>query len=137
MFQLLIGVFFGIFVGFKYGVTKVEIAGYTREELVAMKDDCERLHPRTIHCVPIVKYKAVGVPTGGKGVPQLKSYDPSVDKDDKVFDEPIQYPIEKPDYAYTAENADPLLLKSWDQPVTLDLIPPAVEPDLNISKKKN
>lgn len=127
MFKFLVGVTLGVVVGFKYAVTKIEVAGYTRDELVSMKDDCERLHPRTIHCVPVVKYKAVGVPKGGRNVPQLKSYDPSLDTDAKVFDEPVTHTASKETYEYTAENADPILLKSWDEYTSVDVDSSTVE----------
>lgn len=81
MIKILLDVAFGIVFGFKYSVTKVDIAGYTRTQLNEMKDSCERLQPRTIHCVATVKYKAVGTPTGGRNVPRLKTYDSSLDTD--------------------------------------------------------
>lgn len=117
MIKILLGVAFGIVFGFKYGVTKVEIAGYTRTQLTEMKDACERLQPRTIHCVATVRFKAVGVPTGGRNVPRLKSYDSSLDTD-VTFEEPVTQLPKVETYEFKPSEADPILKQSWEEAKT-------------------
>lgn len=113
MFKTLLGVAFGIYFGFNYAVSNVEIDGLSRQQLQEMKDVCERLQPRTIHCVPVVKYKAVGVPSGARNVPRLNSYDSSLDTDGAVFDEPVTQKSLNESYDYRSDEVDPVLKKSW------------------------